>query len=78
MTDMEMLTQSIDKLPPHIRQEVLDYIEFLANKYQGSARSSATSEDNALLGLFSSEPGLVAQMCESAMSAREQHPLRST
>ena len=77
MTDTKTVCESIDKLPPHVRQEALDYVEFLASKYQGSARPPATPEDNSLLGLFASEPGLISQMCESAMSAREQHPLRS-
>jgi len=77
VTDTKTVYESIDKLPPHARQAALDYIEFLANKYRGPAPWRHASEDNPLLGLFSSEPGLVDEMCESAMSAREQHPLRS-
>ena len=29
-----MLSKRLDKLPPHIKREALDYIEFLVKKYQ--------------------------------------------
>jgi hypothetical protein len=29
-----MLSKKLDKLPPQIKQEVLDYIEFLVKKYK--------------------------------------------
>jgi hypothetical protein len=28
-----MLSKRLDKLPPHIKREALDYIEFLVKKY---------------------------------------------
>ncbi len=30
-----MLSESVDRLPPQIKREVMDYIEFLTAKYQG-------------------------------------------
>ena len=32
-----MLSESVDRLPPHIKREVMDYIEFLTAKYQKPA-----------------------------------------
>jgi len=30
----------IEKLPPHVQQEVFDYVEFLVHKYQNEATPS--------------------------------------
>ena len=32
-----MLSESLDKLPPQIKREVMDYVEFLTAKYQKPA-----------------------------------------
>jgi hypothetical protein len=39
-------------------------------------QTTARAASDPVLGLFSEEPDLVDQIVESAMEAREQHPLR--
>jgi hypothetical protein len=36
----------------------------------------ATTTDDVFLGMFAEEPELLDQVVESAMRAREEHPLR--
>jgi len=36
-----MLTKTIDKLPPQIKKEAMDYIEFLVRKHRGSKRKGS-------------------------------------
>ena len=33
-----MLSETIDKLPPHVKREVMDYAEFLMRKHRGPQR----------------------------------------
>ncbi len=41
-------------------------------------QTTAQAESDPLLGLFAEEPELVDQLLESAMQAREKHPLRQS
>jgi len=38
--------------------------------------AGAEGTDDPILGMFAQEPGLIDQVLDSAMNAREMHPLR--
>ena len=52
-----------------VEQLIKEVIEHLAG---------ATTTDDVFLGMFAEEPELIDQVVESAMQAREEHPLRQS
>jgi hypothetical protein len=69
MTAAEIF-EHVRALPPGER---LKLVELVVHDLAAQHTSAAPS---AVIGLFSDEPELIDVMCEEAMQAREQDPLR--
>ena len=56
------------------QEENMSEAQVIARLMVKTARPA--QQTNPVLGMFSSEPALIDEVCEAAMSARAQHPLR--
>jgi len=68
------------KVPEDIHLEYeFDSVKMMApllDWLKQSQKTKQTSENDSLLGLFADDAELIDQITESAMQARENHPLR--
>jgi hypothetical protein len=60
-------------LPADERRRV---VERVVREFVGAPDAGARAASERMLGLFADEPELADAICEGAMRAREEHPLR--
>ena len=72
-TNIDDLLTAIRSLPLPERLRLVERVVHEAAEQSEGANGSGRS---AILGLFADEPGLMDEVCESAMQSRERDPLR--
>ena len=72
-TNIDDLLTAIRSLP---LPERLRLVERVVHEAAEQSEGANGSERSAILGLFADEPGLMDEVCESAMQSRERDPLR--